>query len=620
MALGLNLPVDIPWKRLCTSDDMMVRNIYDILPRRWRSSLAVFGYEPPQEDQTYEGMTVSYLKVVASVTGFQPDPDEAGLKDRRAYLAWNDPAVIENYEETVSKYYGCYGAVLEVVVTPTGSAEELAKIPFAQYPFFVDFEPKKRELYEIVSETGEMMSRSLENVNVRKGATTTDSHEVLDIFGGASGSFQTGGTGGSLAVQGQWGTRDVNQEEFTNVRTTDSGRETRETFSHTTQLTQMYHQLNSYHLGTNRAVFYMLPRPHIVQAPNTFVNGPRMMEGMQEIFLVVMRPKAIKDICVEAYLETAHIGQEPIYEYETSTGPLSLHMELKAPDPGDPIFSGDDDLTITAEDSETFTPPSGWEVDLERNGGYSIEAESGVGILSKEVVAARDHVVAKGKIRAQFIDNPWPAPNDFIDGRLDMDVTVFVRNKTPRIKDYDQTLWMTGRSVCTCPKPQTGGPSDTSSVVWERPLKNVTDKQIGAAANMTIHEANQLRAEIGRFVLTSLNHPDRYPRGTVKFSDTKFVASTLGKLIRQAGHPDNQPLSSIKGLDAVIKNKVAQTAAKVSRGRLLQMSLNEMSDRFGLTIAEAAKLRRATLGLEGPPPSPKDRWNRPKLVITPPKG
>ena len=32
-----------------------------------------------------------------------------------------------------------------------------------------------------------------------------------------------------------------------------------------TRLMQMYHQLDSYHLGTNRAIFFMLPRPHIVQ-------------------------------------------------------------------------------------------------------------------------------------------------------------------------------------------------------------------------------------------------------------------------------------------------------------------------------------------------------------------
>ncbi|MBX3279636.1 MAG: hypothetical protein KF868_16660 [Acidobacteria bacterium] len=617
--LGLSLPVDIPWNRLCASEDMMVRNLDDALPRRWRSSLAVFGYEPPPEYQNDEDKIVSYMKVVVSLTGFQADPEEVGLRDRRAYLAWRDPAVIENYEETVTRYYGCYGAVLEVVVTPKGTPEQTAKIPLSQYPYFADFEPKKRELYELVSETGEVMSRSLENVSVHKGATTTDTREVVDIFGGASLEVTTPkGVGGGVGVQGQWGTRDINQGQVADIRTTEAGREARETFSHTTQLTQMYHQFNSYHLGTNRAVFYMLPRPHIVQAPNTFVNGPRVMEGIQEVFLVVVRPRAVEEICVEAYLETAHLGQEPIHEYETGVGSLQLHMRLAAPDQKDPLFSGQDDsLTIFAEDSETYTPPSGWEVDLERDGGYRITTDGGVGVVDRRVEAARDHVVAWGKIRAEFIDNTWPVPNQSIDGRLDLETTVFIRNRTPKVKGYTQTLWMTGRSVSTCAKAQAA--SGSSGVVWERPLKNITDKQIGATAQITIQEANQLRAEIGRFVLTSFNHPERYKLGTVKFIDTQFIASAIGRLVRQSGHPDNVPLASIKGLDASLRSRVAAAAAKLSRGRLLQMSLTEMSDRFGLTAAEAVKLRRAALGLEGAPPALKDRWSRPD-VATPQKG
>src|SRR5205823_970165 len=139
--VGLSLPVDIPWKRLCASEDMMVRGISGLQSRpvRWRSSLAVFGYEPGEQDQTYEGMTISYLKVVASITGFQPDPDEVGLKDRKAYQSWLDPDVMENYEKIAAKYYPCYGAILEVAVTPAGTPEEVRKMPLDQYPYFADF-------------------------------------------------------------------------------------------------------------------------------------------------------------------------------------------------------------------------------------------------------------------------------------------------------------------------------------------------------------------------------------------------------------------------------------------------------------------------------------------------
>ena len=67
----------------------------------------------------------------------------------------------------------------------------------------------------------------------------------------------------------------------------------------------MYHRLTGYHVGTNRAPFFMLPRPHIVQGPQTFVKGPRQLEGIQEFFLVVMRPRTWEEFCIEAFLETA---------------------------------------------------------------------------------------------------------------------------------------------------------------------------------------------------------------------------------------------------------------------------------------------------------------------------
>ncbi|WP_074933470.1 hypothetical protein [Rhodococcus koreensis] len=66
--------------------------------------------------------------------------------------------------------------MLEVVVAPP----EPGDIEFKDYPYFVDFDPKKREMYEQVTDTGEVMSRSLDDVNVRRGQTTLQSHEVRD--------------------------------------------------------------------------------------------------------------------------------------------------------------------------------------------------------------------------------------------------------------------------------------------------------------------------------------------------------------------------------------------------------------------------------------------------------
>ena len=56
----LSLPTDIPWVRKCVSTDMLDRNLCDrTAPYRWRSSIAVFQYEPDAENQTYDGMVIS---------------------------------------------------------------------------------------------------------------------------------------------------------------------------------------------------------------------------------------------------------------------------------------------------------------------------------------------------------------------------------------------------------------------------------------------------------------------------------------------------------------------------------------------------------------------------------
>ena len=185
----MSFPVDVPWKRLCVSGDMIDTRVCDHkFPNRWKSSITVFSYQPSEEYQTIERMTVSFLKVTCTITGFQEDPDELGLKDGRTLQHWKDARVVDVYLDIAKEYYPCHGAILEVSIKPSKTG-----LPLSQYPYFTDFEPKKRELYELVSETGEKMSRSLEDVNVQKGNTTSQSNEVMDIEGGFSQKVAIGG-------------------------------------------------------------------------------------------------------------------------------------------------------------------------------------------------------------------------------------------------------------------------------------------------------------------------------------------------------------------------------------------------------------------------------------------
>ena len=604
------VPTDIPWERLCVSEDMIDRKVCDRdFPYRWRSSLAVFGYEPPKEEQVREDLIITYLKVVCTVTGFQPDPEEVGLSDRRIDSYWNDPEAIEDYKDAVSAYYGCYGAVLELAVAPNVKRDERPRVPLSKYPYIADFQPKKRELYEVVTETGQVMSRSLDQANVKKGMTTSESHEVLDVFKGVTASGEYSGVKASLGVSGEWGTKDMTKQEYSDVRTTDRLSELSQTYGHSTTINQLYHQLSSYHLGTNRSVFLMLPRPHIVESETGFVNGPRLLEGVQEFFFVIARPKSEKAFCVEAYMETAHIASEPIKTYDQSTGTLTLHVQAPCRDTSGSF--GDDSNTTTAETSETYIPPSGWEVDLDRDGGYRIESASGTRVEAASVTeATRDHVTIYGRVTTRFEDRTWPQSNICHYGVLDMVVTIYIRKIEPRVTGYTQTLWLTGRGLCCCP-PEIARIQPGDFVTAERPIADWLHKKVGTD-KLTVLEANRLREDIARDIPRALGDPMRYPFGKVRFPEAAFIGRRMSDTIRETGHPDNVTVTQLPGLSKKVAEKVRKMAPKASRGRMLAMSMAEQMDRFGLNADEAAELRRALVGVSAPPKSPAERWDRPE--------
>ena len=314
----LNLPTDIPWERICVTKDMMDKVVCDTkLPPKWHSSLAVFKFRPEDEFQLFPDYNITYLKVTATITGYQPIDEEI-----QGEIDWNglNTESKEGITELLTSYHPCNGAILQVVVGPKGKNPSL---PIDEYPFFMDFEPKKRELYELATDTKEKQSRSIETLNLTKSSGTTKSQEVMDIDMGGGGfgvNASYAGTGGGFSVQGsqgQWGTKQMNSQEAMEARSADSGQEKRESYSFTTHISQMYNQLNSYHIGTNRAVFFVQPRPHVIEQPTGFVRGPRAVEGIQEFFLVVAQPKKQKDFCVSLRLDTAHLTEEDILDYET---------------------------------------------------------------------------------------------------------------------------------------------------------------------------------------------------------------------------------------------------------------------------------------------------------------
>lgn len=302
----LSLPIDIPWKRLAISHDMYADRIGNSFPEKWHTSLAVFSYEPPQDPLQQENDEVTtFLKIVASITGYNKVIRHAmfGILQYAGYK-W----AMEQY------YYPALSALIQLAVYPNDENQWGGN--FNKYPYISDFEPKKREIIEGATETGEYLTASNNGINTRKGNTTTDNTETFEkdntLFVNANGQtyFST--------------PKATKSKEEIDILTSDKATNDRNTYSHSSQITQLYQVLDSYHVGTNRALFFVNARPHLKDSPYTFVQGPRRLEGIQEFFVIIRRPKEMTGICVKAKLETAHLDV-----YDDSGDPATMFITAR---------------------------------------------------------------------------------------------------------------------------------------------------------------------------------------------------------------------------------------------------------------------------------------------------
>ena len=251
----LNLPVDIPWKLIDSSPDMM-DGVFcdDKSPNPFRSSLAIYAYEPRADELPAElcGDRITYLKVSCTIAGFQPTPNEKGQIIGLLEEASVDYSKIE---QVIGEYLGCYGVLLNVSVHPFDDA---LRGDFDRYPRIIDFEPETRDFYQAATETGEVHTTSVGRVTTGKSFGSVDttqsswqgtanasiSSEAMARLAGVPVGVGATGTTGQVRTE-------ADQENW-NIDT-DASRERREMQATTTQLSQMYNLLTGYHSGSNRA-------------------------------------------------------------------------------------------------------------------------------------------------------------------------------------------------------------------------------------------------------------------------------------------------------------------------------------------------------------------------------
>jgi hypothetical protein len=378
---GLNLPTDIPWERMCVTTDMLDTSggLAAGMPPLWQSSLALYRYVPGDEYQLYPGRRIVYLKLTCTITNFQPKDDQlVGLIDPGAFTYGY--MLNDDIQRRLAYSLPCTGAVVQVTVSPMEGGRDPES-----YPYFLDIQPRQRLLYEQATETQERASRSLETLQVRKSAGMSNSLEVLDVDKGGGVNLSIGGSGGGGSRSGEWGAKSMAKQDADQLTTGDASREARETLAFTTQMSQMYTLLQAYHVGTNRVVFLMTPRPHTIEPP-TGIAGPRKLDGIQDLFFIVSQDEDDAFPCVTARLDTGHLTVVPQFDYDRSRPSQQLALEIDAPAPvkGDPAAVatgvGSDALygciIKTVPKSVSLDAPEGYVVDTVTPTGVTIETGS----------------------------------------------------------------------------------------------------------------------------------------------------------------------------------------------------------------------------------------------------
>lgn len=600
----LNLPIDIPWQRIAVSSDMYAPSSDAPLPAKWRSSLAIFSYDPepdPDPQLTNPQEKTTFLKVVATVTGYQPEGLELDRKVQNTHGFGS--ATVKAFDKLTDNYYPAFGAIIQVAVFP-----DEGNWPLSQFPYLTDFEPKKREVIELVSETGESTTQSGTGLNVRKGTTSTNSMEMSNVDKGGSAAFsygqETGGNKQSISAQvssqKDVGTRTANGSEATNVISTDASREKRESYSHTTNLSQLYQLLDSYHSGTNRAIFFLNARPHIIDSPYTFVKGPRRLEGIQEFFLVVRRPKDMEKICVTGVLETAHLYENDI--------PVTIGVTRYDQGEITQTFTDSADTNLTDTSSQgsdkvwKINIPATYQLDVSRGGGTvtygsdNYNLPGGVVIVHDDVRGTDYNVPPGITPYDDHVDifSHIEAGNFGRSASRTLTVTVYYRSVQPVETPHQEIekhvdLFFTARKVSSC----SGYLRSGLFVTYEKPMGSEFKQALtlshkpGRDAALA---ANEVSRRVRDQVISSFRGSRRYEYGQVDFIQSAFATREL----LMSRHPTvvskEGLVHELTEVPEDIRKHLKTKSASLSVSDVLKQSPENVAEQTGLPVRDARQL------------------------------
>ncbi|MBZ5521703.1 MAG: hypothetical protein LAP21_05530 [Acidobacteriia bacterium] len=594
---GLPLPQDIPFQLLAASPDMMDVNFCDkAFPFEFRSSVAVFGYEPDKDllPSPFCSGTITYLKVTVTITGYKPTQAELSSHTIVDFPTTPTSHPFDDLAYIQRKYFPCYGALLNVAVFPPEGEEWKLE----QYPHIIAFEPKSRDLTVPMTLDGEMLSESSQKVHTdfSNKATKTTKLELKNTLTVNQPTSASDKVGGSVEATGSNETvREIDNSRGTDV---ESGSSFKRGFA--TTIEQMYNLMAGYHLGTNRATFLMLPHPHVVQTTEfrTFAQGIRVIEGIQEFFLIVARPESMKGLCCEIGLQTGHFAEDveiipaqPQYKTDTIETEFDLHV-----------------LHGSQTSTQTVQIPSGFVVDVSVGNAGIDDVDNGSNQAGRDDWDATHQfsVTSTGvSITATGHKRPFGGPGSMIHRKI----TIHIRSiepigETPKHANVDDLL-ITSRGLCVCFAPE---PCTHCLTVISAQGERMSSP-LGSPSGLEVVDETQVRIrslsdgpppvkELLRGVrgalFTSGQQPDRYENGTVGFFDTRYFAKQWlaalpedyrNKLLREfVGRDGFKDLQ--KAPPEILDMKVADLAG---------LSLKAFAERAKFTLPIARILRKKLL-------------------------
>jgi hypothetical protein len=608
-------PPSLRWTQIAVSSDMMSRSPEETrMTVNWNSSIAVFVAESPTEDPCEK---ISYLKVSITISGIQHaenlNPDARTIIN--AVLGSRERAL--DFE---TEYLGCYGVLLRVAVYPEADVRlDTALTPtLARYPHIVDFEPKRRDLYQASSIGSEILTGSSSQASVDITSKSIQSTE----FGisASAGYGKEDAAHATVSANAKWN----QSQEQDRSSGGNAGITSQNKIDTTANISQLYTTLTGYHSGTNVAHILMLPRPHteqpVSQDQRTFVPGLRLIEGIQEFVFVVARPTDSTGFRSVVTLDTAHLSEHTRTSMDSVTGPspsgdmmpptqyfggpfdadsVSINVPTSAEmRDGVRIILRSYSTSIVAGTPRSssigaiFTVPDGFEIDTSRGDlghpGISRISETGdtERITSFDYYAIDpQHASLTAAVQYGLLDSspfllltftlflrpsaPITPPSTSSSGRIDMLVA-------ERTLDVRYTAGDNG-----CPLPTNTG----SAVFIAHEAAINSPMSIGARLPSYLRQTIQKHLQVTTTVSSSADQQ------IFDLSKTDYFKNRLLDLF---SHRKEILLSSAASVKSLHGERLTKTfGEKASIQRLLVQDLYSFSSALGISLTEAAEIRFA---------------------------